>query len=316
MLTPEKSRKTTLIVIAGPTAVGKTRIAIALARRLGTEIISADSRQVFREMNIGTARPTAEELAAVKHHFVGSHTITRPFNAAEFGEEALALINDLSKKYEYLVLCGGSGLYIKAVCEGFDEIPDVGPNIRAGLNREYAEKGLAWLQQQMLDLDPEHFATIDQQNPQRLIRALEVKIGTGFSIGDFRGLHRAPRPFSTVRIGLERERSVLYAAIDERVDEMVRQRLFEEAERLYPYRDLNALRTVGYQEIFDYLEGKYDKDEAVRLLKQHSRQYAKRQLTWFKRDPRFVWFSPDDAEKIYEFITQRKWDSLQSGTGT
>ena len=294
----------TLIVIGGPTAVGKTTVAIALAKWLGTEIISADSRQIFREMEIGTAKPSRQELAEVKHHLVGSHSITVPYSAAAYCEEALNLMEELSKKYEHLILCGGSGLYIKAVCEGLHEIPDVDPEIRVSLNRGFAAHGLEWLQQQMRQLDPEYFATMDQQNPQRIIRALEVKLGTGLSIGSFHNQPKVVRPFSVIKIGLERPRSILYDAIDRRVDSMVEAGLFAEAEKLYPYRDLNALRTVGYQEIFDYMEGKYDREEAIRLLKQHSRQYAKRQLTWFKRDPEFTWFHPDDLPRIYEFVVQ------------
>lgn len=305
--------KMTLIVVVGPTGVGKTKVAIALAKALGTEIISADSRQIFREMNIGTAKPTDKELEEVTHHFAGSHSIFEPYSAAAFGEEALALIGKLSERYDNLILCGGSGLYIKAVCEGFDEIPDIDPEIRLSLNRRYAEEGLPWLQQQMRDLDPEHFASVDQQNPQRLIRALEVKIGTGISIGAFRNKPKTLRPFSVIKIGLELERATLYKQIDMRVDRMVEEGLFEEAAQLYPYRDLNALRTVGYQEVFDHIGGKYDRDEAIRLLKQHSRQYAKRQLTWFKRDPDITWFSPDEPEVIRAFVEHSLRLGLKSG---
>lgn len=305
----------TLIVVAGPTAVGKTKVAIALAKLLKTEIISADSRQIFREMNIGTARPSHQELAEVPHHFIATHAVTEPFNAAAYADEALKLINDLSEQYEHLILCGGSGLYIKAVCEGFDQIPEVDPEIRISLIRGYSARGLAWLQAQMRDLDPEYFASMDQQNPQRIIRALEVKIGTGLSIGAFRDRPKARRPFSVVKVGLERDRGILNEAIDSRVDNMVEAGLFEEAARLYPYRDLNALRTVGYQEIFDYMDGKYDRDEAIRLLKQHSRQYAKRQMTWFRRDPGFTWFSPDDLAVIHAFVVQNIRHIGQPGTG-
>lgn len=294
----------TLIVVAGPTAVGKTKVAVVLANALDTEIISADSRQIFREMNIGTAKPSDRELREARHHFVGTHSISEPYSAAAYGEEALALIEELSGEYECMILCGGSGLYIKAVCEGFDEIPAIDPEIRASLNRRYAEGGLPWLQQQMRDLDPDYFASMEQQNPQRIIRALEVKLGTGLSMAAFRGKPKASRPFSVIKVGLELDRAALYKAVDLRVDRMVEAGLFEEAARLYPYRDLNALHTVGYQEIFDYMEGKYDRDETIRLLKQHSRQYAKRQLTWFKRDPGFTWFAPDEQEKILAFVKQ------------
>lgn len=302
-----------MIVVAGPTAVGKTKVAIALAKALATEIISADSRQIFREMRIGTARPAGDELKEVTHHLVGSRSITEPYSAAAYGEEALRLIEDLSGNYEYLILCGGSGLYIKAVCEGFDEIPDIDPEIRASLNRRYTDEGLPWLQQQMRNLDPEYFASMDQQNPQRIIRALEVKIGTGLSLGAFRDKPKISRPFTVIKVGLELGRATLYDTIDARVDRMVEAGLFEEAARLYPYRDLNALRTVGYQEIFDHMDGKYDREEAIRMLKQHSRQYAKRQLTWFKRDPQITWFSPNDPEGILAFVMQSIRHDTQSG---
>lgn len=303
-----------LIVVAGPTAVGKTKVAIALAKLLGTEIISADSRQIFREMDIGTARPSPQELAEVTHHLIATQSVTEPLSAAAYSDRALKLISELSEKYQHLILCGGSGLYIKAVCEGFDEIPDVDPEVRISLIRGYGSNGLPWLQAQMRELDPEYFATMDQRNPQRLIRALEVKIGTGLSIGSFRDGPKGARPFSTVKVGLERERHLLYEMIDARVDQMIEAGLFEEAGRLYSYRTLNALRTVGYQEIFDYMEGKCNREEAIRLLKQHSRQYAKRQLTWFKRDPGFTWFNPDDLTAIHQFVLQNIRRIESSGT--
>jgi tRNA dimethylallyltransferase len=294
-----------MIVVAGPTAVGKTKVAITLAMRLGTEIISADSRQIFREMKIGTARPSAQELWQVPHHLIGSHSITEEYNAATYAEEVLLLTSERFKNYANVILCGGSGLYIKAVCEGFDDIPDIPPEIRQSLNREYAAKGLSWLQQQIRAFDPELYATMDQQNVQRIIRALEVRIATGMSIRTFRNKVAKTRPFDVLKIGLELDRLVLYRNIDKRMDDMIQAGLFEEARELYPYRDRNALRTVGYQEVFDYMEGKYDKDEAIRLLKQHSRRYAKRQMTWFKRDPEFSWFNPADQEGIYDFVKMR-----------
>ncbi|HLT79727.1 MAG TPA: tRNA (adenosine(37)-N6)-dimethylallyltransferase MiaA [Cyclobacteriaceae bacterium] len=292
----------TLIVVAGPTAVGKTRVAITLAERLGTEIVSADARQVFREMRIGTAQPSEEERARVKHHLVGTRSIHEPYSAAAYGAEALAVIHDLFTRYNTAVMCGGSGLYIKAVLEGFDEIPDVDPAIRQNLNREYREKGLPWLQEKMRLLDPEYYAVMEQQNPQRLIRALEVRLGTGRSMASFRTQRQSAPPFSVIKIGLTMERAMLYQAIDQRVDRMVEEGLFEEATALYPHRHLNALRTVGYQEVFDYIEGRHDREEAIRLIKQHSRQYAKRQLTWFRRDPEYRWFEPGDTEAILDYI--------------
>lgn len=291
-----------LIVIAGPTAVGKTAVAIQLAQHFQTEIISADSRQFFRELTIGTAKPSPRELALVPHHFINSHSIKDEITAARFATEALELINGLFHRYNYLVLCGGSGLYIKGICEGFDEIPQIPEYIRDELNRGYETQGISWLQEKMKQLDPAHYENMEQQNPLRLIRALEIKIGTGSSISSFQQGSKRKNPFQTVKIGLELEREELYKRIDDRMDAMIAAGLFEEAERLYPFRDYNALQTVGYREIFDYIEGKYDQEEAIRLLKRNSRRYAKRQLTWFKKDTEMAWFDALYPEKIISYI--------------
>ena len=288
----------TLLVIAGPTAVGKTAVSLELARYFKTEIISADSRQIFRELSIGTAKPTEAELAAVKHHFINSHSIREQYDAASFGRDVLAVIHQLFQTRDHVILCGGSGLYVKAVCEGFDDIPEVPEETRDELVEQYERLGLAWLQEKMQTLDPEHFAAIDQQNPHRLIRALEVKIGTGMSIASFRSKSRLVHPFRIVKIGLELPREELYERIDARMDKMIAAGLFEEAKQLYPFKDHQALQTVGYQEVFDYLDGKTDEAEAIRLLKRNSRRYAKRQLTWFKRDPEMIWMNPVNIEGI------------------
>lgn len=300
-MTPVWDKKK-LVVVAGPTAVGKTATSIVLAQRLGGEILSADSRQIFKELTIGTAKPDAAELAAAPHHFINSHSIHEAYDAAQYGRDALACIHTLFETHDTLILCGGSGLYVKAVLEGFDDIPDVPEEIRAELNREYEANGLSWLQERMAALDPEHYATLDQQNPHRLLRALEVKVGTGQSIASFRGKHMLVHPFHVVRIGLELPREVLYDRIDRRMDSMIVQGLFEEAEGLYPYRAHQALQTVGYQEIFDFIDGQYDQEEAIRLLKRNSRRYAKRQLTWFKRDAAMRWFAPDDVAGMLSWI--------------
>jgi tRNA dimethylallyltransferase len=294
--------KGTLVVIVGPTAVGKTAVAIRLAKELKTEIISADSRQFFRELNIGTAKPDAGELQQIRHHFINSHSIRQPYDAAQFSRDALPLIDGLFDHHSHVILCGGSGLYIKAVTEGFDEIPEVPTEIRESLVAQYNLHGIGWLQQQMKDADPEYFQTIDQQNPHRLIRALEVKLGTGVSMASFRKNTRLQHAFAIVKIGLELPRNELYKRIDDRMDRMIDKGLFEEAETLYPFKNHNALQTVGYQEIFDFMDGKYDRGEAIRLLKRNSRRYAKRQLTWFKRDAEIKWFHPDDAAEILRFI--------------
>ena len=294
--------KKKLIVIVGPTAVGKTGLALQLAGHFHTEIISADSRQIYKELAIGTAKPSEAELAQVPHHFIDSHSIHENYDANQFGENALSLILKLFERYNELIVCGGSGLYIKALLEGFDDIPEVGDDVRDQLIEEFENKGLLWLQNKMRELDPDHFQNIDQKNPVRMMRALEVKMATGKSISSFRTARKKEHPFKVVKIGLELERAELYKRIDERMDSMIHQGLFEEAQSLYPHKNLNALQTVGYREIFDYLDGQYDKDEAVRLLKRNSRRYAKRQLTWFKRDEEIVWFKRDQIGEIVSVI--------------
>jgi tRNA dimethylallyltransferase len=291
-----------LIVLVGPTAVGKTSVAITLARHFGTEIISADSRQIFRELTIGTAKPSPVELQQVPHHFVNTHSIHEPYDAAQYGRDALLLITKLFAKHTYLILCGGSGLYVKAVCEGFDEIPDIPEIIRENLMKEYEQHGIRLLQDKMMTLDPEHYQEIDKQNPHRLIRALEVLQGTGKSIRSFQKKNKVEHAFSIVKIGLTLPREILYDRIDRRMDNMISEGLFAEAESLYPFRNINALQTVGYQEIFDYMDGKYDREEAVRLLKRNSRRYAKRQLTWFQRDSEIIWMEPHNIDGIIRAI--------------
>ncbi len=292
----------TLLVVAGPTAVGKTAVAIRLANHFQAEIISADSPPDFQELNIGTAKPDEAEMAAAPHHFINSHSIKETYDAAAYGLEALELIQKLFTKNEYVILCGGSGLYIKAVCEGFDDIPEVPEEIREKLIAQFEASGIAWLQAEMQRLDPELLATIDQQNPHRLIRALEVKIGTGNSISFYQKKSKYNHPFRILKIGLELPREELYQRIDQRMDKMIDDGLFEEAEALVPFKDHQALQTVGYQEIFDYLAGHYDNTEAIRLLKRNSRRYAKRQLTWFKRDENFHWMNPGDVDEIIRWI--------------
>lgn len=289
-------------MIVGPTAVGKTALAIELAEALGTEIISADSRQFYCEMTIGTAKPTPQELDRVKHHFINSHSIAERYDAAQFGEEALTKIYELFEKYNDVIVCGGSGLYIKALVEGFDDIPEVPDEIRESVTTNYKAHGLTWLQQAVQKHDPGYFHTADSQNPARLSRALEVVLATGKSITSFQKRQKRVLPFTVVKIGLELERDELYRRIDERMDKMIEAGLFEEAGKLYPYREHNALQTVGYQEIFDFMEGKYNREEAIRLLKRNSRRYAKRQLTWFKRDEGITWFSKANASAVVEFL--------------
>lgn len=292
----------TLIVIAGPTAVGKTAVAIELAKKLSTEIISADSRQFFREMAIGTAKPTSEELSQAKHHFVDSHSITESFSVGDFEKEGLALLDDIFKTHGTAILVGGSGLYIKAICEGFDELPTASPGVRERLNQEFKDKGITWLQQKLKSADPIYYERVDLNNPQRLIRALEVFESTGKPFSSYRKAAANERPFKSIKIGLNLPRKILYQRIDLRVDEMVKQGLVDEVRSLLPYRHLSALNTVGYSELFDYFDGKTDFETAISLIKQNTRRFAKRQLTWFRKDKDILWFQPDEPDLINKII--------------
>lgn len=291
-----------LIVLVGPTAVGKTTVAIQLAEYFRTEIISADSRQIFKELEIGTAKPTQEELSRIKHHFINSNSIAQAYDAGSYERDALALINDLFKKYDTLILCGGSGLYIKAVLEGFDEMPEIPAGTREKIMHEYEQKGLSWLQEQVKEVDPNYFNEVDIKNPHRLARALELHAAHGKPLNELRKKRKASRPFETIKIGLEVEREELYKRIDSRMDDMIAAGLFEETEKFFPQQHLNALQTVGYREIFGYLNKQYDREEAIRLLKRNSRRYAKRQLTWFKRDQEIKWFNPNQVNEMIALL--------------
>jgi tRNA dimethylallyltransferase len=271
-------------------------MAISLAKKLQTVILSADSRQIFKELTIGTAKPSSEELDQVQHYFINTHSIKENYDAAQFGRDALQLIHQLFEKKDDLILCGGSGLYVKAVCEGFDDIPVIPPHIRQDLNKNYHSQGLLWLQEQVKELDPELLSKIDYQNPHRLIRALEVKIGTGKSIREFQNKKKIQHPFHIIKIGLELPKEELYGRINNRMDKMIADGLFEEAKSVESFKEHQALKTVGYQEIFGYFEGQYNYDEAVMLLKRNSRRYAKRQLTWFKRDQEIRWFNSNAVD--------------------
>lgn len=286
----------------GPTAVGKTALSIQLAKHFRTEIISADSRQIFRELEIGTAKPSKEELSEVAHHFINTKSIFEKYDAGQYAREALELVNKLFQKNDSLVLVGGSGLYVKALLEGFDDMPDADESLRNEIVFNYKSNGLEWLQTEVQNADPDFFETVDQQNPQRLMRALELVKTSGKKINELRGKKKIELGFEVIKIGLELPREELYDRINLRMDQMINQGLFEEAERFHQHKDLNALQTVGYREIVDFREGKYDKAEAIRLLKQNSRHYAKRQLTWFKRDESIHWFHPNETEKIIQLL--------------
>lgn len=284
--------------------MGKTEVALLLAEYFKTEIISADSRQIYKELEIGTAKPSSQELSRVPHHFINTHSIEQSYDAGAYGRDALALIHTLFKRYDKLILCGGSGLYMKAVLEGFDDMPEIPPGTREQIIADYELNGLEWLQKKVKEADPVYFDQVDIQNPHRLIRALELFVTSGFRPSELRVKEKRMHDFNIIKIGLELERDKLYERIDARMDAMIEKGLFDEAELFFPKRDLNALQTVGYREIFDYLEGKYNKEEAIRLLKRNTRRYAKRQLTWFKRDDEMHWFSPDQVEEMIELINK------------
>lgn len=294
-----------LILVVGPTAVGKTDLCLKLAKKFQTEILSCDSRQFYREMNRGTAKPSADELAEVPHHFINNLSITDAYDVRKYEEEALDLLGKLFQKYRVVILTGGTGLFADVVVNGMDAIPEVAPEIREEIIHEYQSKGLTWLQVAVQEVDPEFYAQVDRANPQRLMRALEIWRGTGLKFSSFRTKNKVKRPFEVIKIGLDRPREELYRRIDSRMEQMLAKGLFAEAEGLFEKRGLNALQTLGYTEIFDFLEGKYDKEELIRLLKRNSRRYAKRQLTWFRRDPLIHWFHPSEEREILAFLANQ-----------
>lgn len=278
-----------LVIVLGPTAVGKTDYSIGLAREYGSPVISCDSRQIYREMKIGTAPPSAEQLAAVPHYFIGTRSVTEPYTAGKYELDALALLDELFRDHATLVMCGGSGLYIDALCNGLDAFPDVDPQIREDLMTRLENEGLEALRFELRRLDPQTYESIDPANRQRVVRALEVCIGTGRPFSSYKTAAARERPFSIRKIGLTREREELYDRINRRVDLMMEAGLEEEARGLLPYRDLPALNTVGYRELFDCFDGKYPLEEAVRLIKRNTRHYAKKQLTYWGRDDSIEW---------------------------
>ena len=280
------------IVIAGPTAVGKTTLAIQLAQQFNTQIISADSRQCFKELNIGVAKPSPEQLQLVKHYFINSHSVTEDINAVVFEQYALKKINEIFTKHDIAVMVGGTGLYIKAFCNGIDEVPVVDMTIRKKIISEYELLGLEWLQQEVQKNDPAYFTKGEIKNPQRLMRALEVKLSSGKSILDFQTQQKKQRNFNIIKIGLELPKEELYKNINRRVDEMIEKGLPEEVKQLQQYKNLNALQTVGYRELFDYEDGILTMEKAVEQIKLNTRHYAKRQMTWFKKDMEMKWVSP------------------------
>ncbi len=291
-----------LIVIGGPTASGKTAFAVQVAQHFQTEIISCDSRQFYQEMNIGTAKPTTTEMQGIRHHFIGHRSITANYSVGDFEKEASELLQNLFQQYNVLVAVGGSGLYIKALCEGLDAFPDISQEIRQRVRQLYAEQGLEGLQQAVQIADPVYFTQVDQQNPHRLIRALEVSWGSGQPFSYYRKNVIKNRFFTPIYIEINLPRDVLYDRINKRVDAMMAAGLLEEVKNLYPQRELNALQTVGYQELFSFLEGAMTLEEAVDKIKQNSRNYAKRQLTWWRRDGFWQQFAPDQVEAAIHWI--------------
>ncbi len=293
--------KKTCIIIAGPTAVGKTAIAIDIARHFSTQIISADSRQCYKELNIGVAKPSAEELAAVPHHFINSHSIADNLSAADFETIALRSATSIFKTNDIAVMVGGTGLYIKAFCEGMDEIPAVPELVRSEILQDYHKKGIEWLQQSLEKEDPGYLVSGEMKNPQRMMRALEVKRSTGSSIIAFQSREKKDRDFNIIKICLDLPRATLYERINYRVDQMIIHGLVDEVEGLIPFQHLNALQTVGYRELFEYFDKKNTIDRAIELIKQNTRNYAKRQVTWFKKDLAFMWMQPE-TKLVLEYV--------------
>lgn len=291
-----------LLVVVGPTGSGKTDLSIRLARYYAAPVLSTDSRQVYRGMPIGTAQPSDDQLQAAEHHFIASHDIKDNLSCGEYEVQTLERLEKLFADHDYVVAVGGSGLYVRALCEGMDDLPQADESLRAELGRRLEAEGVGALAEQLRELDPVYYEVVDRSNPARVVRALEVCLQTGRPYSEQRTGERRSRPFGIVKIGVDLPRAELYDRINRRVDRMLADGLEAEARAMYPYRELNALQTVGYREFFDYFDGRTSYDEAVELIKRNSRRYAKRQLTWFRRDPEIRWFRPDDDDAILEYI--------------
>ena len=299
-MSSNKNKK--IIIVAGPTAVGKTAVAIQIAKHFNTEIISADSRQCYKELNIGVARPSVDELSFIKHHFIASHSIQEEVTAVTFEQYALQKAESLFKDHEVVVMVGGTGLYIKAFCEGLDSIPNIDVRVRQQIIADYEEKGISWLQNQLEEKDQAYFQSGEMKNPQRMMRALEVKESTGNSILFYQRGEKIKRDFSIVKVGLELPKEELVERINRRVDMMMEEGQLEEVKSLAAFKNLNALQTVGYSELFDYLDKRITLPEAIERIKISTRQYAKRQLTWFKKDEDISWFQPYKIDEIINHI--------------
>lgn len=297
-----------LITLLGPTGVGKTELSLKVAERLGSPIISSDSRQLYRDLPIGTAAPTPEQQARVKHYFVGTLRLTDYYSASQFETDVLALLTQLHATVPNVVMSGGSMMYIDAVCKGIDDIPTVTPEIREAIYQQFAQEGLAPILEELKAADPKHYEEVDRQNYKRVIHAVEICRMTGKPYSSFRTHTIKSRPFRIIKIGLTRDREELYDRINRRVDQMMEEGLLEEARRVYPYRALNALNTVGYKELFNYLSGEWTLDVAIEKIKRNSRVYARKQMTWFKHDPAIQWFHPDEEAALFQYLTQALQD--------
>ena len=295
----------TLIVVTGPTGIGKTSVGIEIARHFKTEIVSSDSRQIFEELQIGTAVPEPEELAAVKHHFIQNHSIRENYNASRYETEALALLESLFKTSDIIVMVGGSMLYIDAICKGIDSMPDADPEIRSALKKQLETEGLESLRLQLKKLDPDYYKIVDLKNPNRIVHALEISIQTGKPYSSFRSNTNKERPFSIIKIALNTDREVLHKRINMRVDKMVEAGLEDEARSVYPQKELNSLNTVGYREWFAYFDGEISREKAIELIKRNSRRYARKQITWFRKDENVSWFEPTQTKEIIAFIEEQ-----------
>ena len=293
-----------LIVLTGPTAVGKTAVSLDIAKHFGIPVINADSRQIFKELIIGTARPTETEMQEVRHYFVGTLSIDDYYSASLYEQQVLELLDKEFQSHDYALLSGGSMMYIDAVCDGIDDIPTIDDDTRALMKQRLKEEGLEALVEELKRLDPEYYEIVDRQNPRRVVHALEICVMTGKTYTSFRKRSKKERPFRIIKIGLDRPREELYNRINARVDKMMSDGLLNEVKALYPKKELNALNTVGYKELFDYLDGRWPLEEAVERIKGNTRRYARKQLTWYKKDEQIRWFHPDDKHSIINFISK------------
>lgn len=294
----------TLIIVLGPTGIGKTNLSIEIASHLKTEIISADSRQIYKELHIGTATPNSQQLHTVKHHFIQTHSIHNYYNASQFEIEVLQKLNLLFIKYDTVVMTGGSMLYIDVVCNGIDDLPEIDTEIRNQLEARFKEEGLESLRHELQKIDPEYYDIVDLKNHKRILHALEIYYSTGKKYSSFRTNSKKTRDFEIIKIGLNTDRSILHQRINLRVDKMVEEGLIEEAKSVYSYKHLNSLNTVGYKELFSYFDNEITKVEAIELIKRNSRRYARRQLTWFNKDKQIVWFDINEHEKVLAYLQE------------